>query len=313
MKVKVIVNPASGRGEGEKCGRKIISLKEEFIQRGIELNIVFTSLIGKNTVTNLAKEAVEKKYPRVIVVGGDGTINEVVNSIVGSNISFGIIPAGSANDFSKALQIPKNIREALNTALFGKFTYVDLGKVNEKFFINGVSFGFDAQIAQFLTALKRKCHFLPGEVAYSIAFFRALFPRFEYPKIRILFSEGEETRNIEKITTILAIVNNPYYGNMFRIVPETSLTDGLLDLCWIERMRGIKILSRFNKPLLGVHPKLAGVNIFKLPSLNICSSAKLVCQVDGEIFTPQEKYSISVIPNILRVIVPKSYNGASEI
>lgn len=313
LKAMVIVNPASGRGRGERYGKKIANLKEEFIQEGIEFNIVFTSLVTQNMIVNLAKEAIKKNYQRVIVVGGDGTINEVVNSIGGSDVSLGVIPAGSANDFSKALRIPRALKEALNVALFGKLIYVDLGKVNEKFFVNGVSFGFDAQIARSLIFLKRKYRFLPGEFAYSLVFLRTLFSGFEYPKIKLSFLEEEGTINIEKITTILAIVNNPYYGDIFRIVSEVSLTDGFLDLCWIEKMKKTEILLRFNKPLLGVDSKFPKVNILRLSSLKITSPINLICQVDGEIFGPKKEYYISIIPNALKVIVPKFYDGASEI
>ncbi len=297
MKVMAIVNPSSGVGRGARCGKEIL-------KSGEKLDVVFTTLA--KTATDFARQAVRENYQRVIGVGGDGTMCHIANGLAGSNIPLAVVPAGVGNDFSKALGIPQDTKTALATALAGKILPIDLGKIDDTYFVNVVSFGLDAQLTQHVPAMKKKYRFLPGEGLYLTALFRELCFHLEYPEIRMNFWDGRMNQTLTQPTTVLVISNGPQYGEMFKIAPGASLVDGLLDVCWIEKMNRAKILSNLPKILLGTHTKLPEVKMFKLISLAVSSPAKLACQIDGEIFDSAKAYHyIRVAPKALNVIVPQ--------
>ena len=297
MKTMVIVNPVSGMGRGAKCGRMIVAAEEK-------LDIFFTSPV--KTASELAQEAVKKNYERVIGVGGDGTLGEIANGLLESGISLGIVPGGVGNDFSKGVGIPQNAKEAFDVALHGQLLLVDLGKINDKIFVNVVSFGFDAQLVRHIPTLRRKYRFFPGVGLYLIALSRELFSHLDHQKIWISFHEDGSPRMIGQQTTVLVITNGPQYGKWLKIAPGASLVDGFLDVCWIKAMDSGKILSSLPKIIQGIHTKLPEVSIFRIPSLSIYSAERLACQVDGEVFESKKEYHISVIPKALNVVVPQT-------
>lgn len=296
MRTMVIVNPVAGMGRGARCG-KMIATKEN-------LDVFFTA--PAKTAFDLAREAARKNYERVIGVGGDGTLGQIANGLLGSDIPLGIIPVGVGNDFSKGVGIPQNSKEALGVALSGRSLPVDLGRVDDKIFINVVSFGLDAQLVRHIPTLRRKYCFLPGEGLYLIAFSRELLSLLDYPKIWVSFLEEKTPRMIGRETTALVIANGPQYGAMFKIAPDASLIDGLLDICWIKAMDRRKILVNLLRLLQGTHARIPEVSMFRLPSLSVYSAVKLACQVDGEVFEPKNEYHISVIPKALNIIVPRA-------
>ena len=297
MKTMVIVNPISGMGRGAKCGRMIVATKEK-------LDIFFTS--PAKTAFELAREAVRKNYERVIGVGGDGTLGEIADGLLGSGIPLGITPAGVGNDFSKGVGIPQNAKEAFDVALHGQLLPIDLGKIDDKIFVNVASFGFDARLLRHIPALRKKYHFFPGAGLYLIALSRELFSHLDHPKIWMRFLEEETPRMFGQHTTALVIANGPQYGGMFKIAPDASLVDGLLDICWIKAMGKGKILINLPKVFQGTHTRIPEVSMSRIPSLTIYSGAKLACQVDGEIFESKNEYHISVIPKALNVVVPQT-------
>jgi len=297
VKTMVIVNPISGMGQGAKCGRMIAATKEK-------LDMFFTS--PDKTALELAKEATEKNYERVIGVGGDGTLGEIADGLLGSGISLGIVPGGVGNDFSKGVGIPQNAEEALKVALHGQLLSIDLGEIDDKIFVNVASFGFDAKLVRHIPTLRKKYRFFPGVGLYLIALSRELFSHLDHPKIWVRFSEEKMSRMIGQHTTALVVSNGPQYGGMFKIAPDASLVDGLLDICWIEAMGKGKILTNLPKLLQGTHARVPEVSMARIPSLSIYSGVKLACQVDGEIFESKNEYHISVIHKALNVVVPQT-------
>jgi YegS/Rv2252/BmrU family lipid kinase len=293
----VIVNPVAGIGRGAKCGRMIAAVEEK-------LDIFFTSPV--KTAFDLAQEATRGNYKRVIGVGGDGTLCGIANGLLGSDIPLGIIPAGVGNDFSKGVGIPQNAREALDVALHGQLLPIDLGRIDNKIFVNVVSFGFDARLVRHIPTLRKKYFFLPGEGLYLIALSRELLSRLDCPKIWMRLHEDRSPRIFGQHTTALVVSNGPQYGGMFKIAPDASLVDGLLDICWIEAMDKRKILINLPKVLQGIHTRIPEVSMFRIPSLSIHSATKLACQVDGEVFESKHEYHISVIPKALNVVVPQT-------
>ncbi len=300
----VIINPFSGMKNGRRLLKEIAKRKEELRKtEGILMDIVFVSS-DRNSTRALARLAVRRRYQRLIAVGGDGTIHEVVNAIAGSDVSLGIIPAGTGNDFSRALKIPKNPRRALDVALFGKIVSLDLGKVNNRFFINVLSFGLDAKILHRFSELRKRHHSLPTLLLYFVSICQELFSPPEYPLTKVSFFESEEVLIESQETTDLIISNGPSYAMILRVAPESSFADNFFDICWLGKMGKLKIFRAAWELILGKPQRIPEATILKFSALLVSSPDNLYCQADGEVLKPEKEYKISIAPRALKVLVP---------
>ncbi len=282
---------------GAKRARRII---EKGANRGIEFDINFTSQFGEENATNLAKKAIEEGADRIVVVGGDGTINEVVNGIAGSEVILGIIPAGVGNDFARALGIPEDTEIALNTVIEGKVIEVDLGQANNRYFTAVISFGFDAHVNRRAVELKRKFWFLPSQSMYAFALLRELLSRLEYSQVEL----DIQGTSLESKVILIAVANTPSYGRIFKIAPLADMRDGRLDVCLIREAGKLRVLKNILQVIQGTHTNLPEVKMFRASSLTIRSLQNLPCQMDGEILPSDREYQISTFPGALKVLVP---------
>lgn len=313
-RVMVIVNPQAGLGKGRKCLRKIEEWKDKiFKQKGIKVDLELSEKSGERNATNLAKKAFEERYNLIIVVGGDGTVNEVANGLAGLSIPVGFVQAGNGNDFTKALKIPKDIKEALKVAIQGKLKTVDLGKVNDRIFVNVFGVGFDARVAQYAENLKKRWYVLPNTFLYLIALLRELLFKLKYPNLEVKISQEKNLfTDIGGEVTLVSVANGPTCGGIFRLAPQADLQDGFLDICLIRKTSRMRILINIFRAIKGTHVELPEVRknsdgkLPKAKSLIISSleNQNLVCQMDGEILPPEKEYRISILSKALKVIVP---------
>jgi len=298
VKVKLIVNPRAGNGLGLKRGTEVA---REIEKRGIGISTSFTSRFREENATSLAKNAVQQGTDRIVVVGGDGTINEVANGIAGSGVPLGIIPAGVGNDFARALGIPEGAKKALNVAVGDKVIEVDLGRVNGRYFTSMVSFGFDACVNRRALELKRKYWFLPPEGMYVIALLGKLLSRLEYFPVEI---DVPGTTSLLGKKLLIAVANVTRYGRILKIAPEANERDGLLDICLIREAGRLRIVTNIPRIIQGTHINLPEVEMLRVPSLTIRSSKNLPCQMDGEVLPGKQEYQISTFQGALKVLVP---------
>ena len=159
-----IVNPASGRGRGRVIGKKLKSLIDEM---KLDAILHFTKAPGH--AIEIADRACEQ-FACVVAVGGDGTLNEVVNGVAENNAKLGLLPVGSGNDFAHVLNIPHNIEHSLHRLLNGQNRRIDLGKANGRYFYNGLGIGFDAHVVHASLKVKR----LRGNAIYLYSVLRTL-------------------------------------------------------------------------------------------------------------------------------------------
>lgn len=315
QRIMIVVNPKSGRGSGGRCYQKISkSLKKLSDENEIAVKIVFTQREGERNATKLAKRAVEEKYSLIVVIGGDGTYNEVANGVAGSGIPLLLIEAGSGNDFPKALGIPKDPRKAFELITQGKVVSVDLGKVNERVFVNVFGLGFDARVTRCAESLKQKLSFIPVKFLYLIALLRELLFKIEYLPLEIKISEPKTLlKRMSGRVTLLVVANGPSCGGVFKLAPQADLQDGLLDLCLIKKTSRQRIFRFILKGIAGSHIALPEVikergQLPRACSLTVSSldGQDLPCQMDGEVLSPAKEYQISVLPGALNVIVPQT-------
>ena len=191
-----IVNPFAGGGKSLKILNKI---KEVCNKENIDYIVRFTK--APNDATKIAREY-ENLGGIIYSVGGDGTMNEVLNGIVGSKNLFGILPAGSGNDFHRVLMAMDEISPT-----------IDIGKINDRYFINIACIGIDADVANNVTLMKKTK--IPPSQIYNISILYTFF-KYKYKNLEFNLNNSQ----IKDKFTLLAICNGKYYGGGYKIAPN---------------------------------------------------------------------------------------------
>jgi diacylglycerol kinase (ATP) len=289
-----IINPAAGKGAG---GRILDPLQNELRSRGIPHDVVLTT--GPGHATSVARES---SSPTVVAVGGDGTINEVANGLLGSDKALGILPGGSGNDFVKSLSIPSRLAPALEILLRGHQRRMDLGTVaagdgnsSSRVFVNGVGAGFDAAVA----AKTREITSLSGIALYLAAVFQTLG---HYRAPRFTITAGASAPIIGR-NLLIAIGNGQCAGGGFFLTPDAIVDDGLLDACIVDDKNLLQILFLMPRVMRGKHHHVRGVKFLRSSEFNISASDPFFVHADGEIVGSNVlEVHVGLMPSALRVI-----------
>ena len=295
----VILNPASNRGHMEHHR----TLLRQYLQQEPQTEYIETTRSGE--AQERAQQAAHEGRP-VIVVGGDGSVHEVVNGILqsGRRVPLGIVAAGSGNDYAwNTLNLPHDPAQAIERAFTGRLVDSDAGIVNDRYFVNSFSVGLDADIAVAASQMK-KIPFMSGQrLYYSTTIKQLLFGYQRCPWLMFTLDGGEQGREIPISRYVLmAVTNGPTYGAGFRINPTADYTDGLLDICTISYAplpRALKLLPQVQK---GEHDGLPEVTFYRARSLHIKSKALVNIQMDGET-TNALSFEAKVLPGALSVRV----------
>lgn len=288
MKTLFIVNPVAGKGRT----REIVPLIKDICSDSkIEYNIKYSSKPQDGTA--LAKIGVEEGYEVIVSVGGDGTLNEVINGIVGSNVILGVIPGGTGNDFVKTVYLNRDIKKIIHNIVKGEIRTIDLGKCNEIYFVNIGSGGFDAQVA--LECEKTKKIFTGG-LAYIAALLKTIiFYKSKLIKVSI------DNLEFKKKTLLIAIANGKYYGGGIMPTPKADISDGIFDICFVEDMPRIKMLLMFPKYMKGKHEGIKGISFYRGKEIRLTSDENFGVNLDGEVFLEKDVV-FNIIPNGIKII-----------
>ncbi len=289
MKIGYVINPVAGK---KRAVQRVSFIKEITEKQGYEAAIYITDKPGAGI--KKAAEAVEKGCHIVVAVGGDGTVNEVVNGVGDNNVTVGVIPAGSGNDFARALEIPLAFEEALDCILRGKTKMVDIGMVNGKRFVNVASVGFDAQVVMETDNIK---HRIKGPLAYFLGVFKALTA---YKPFDLELEFQGET--IKKQAVLIAVANGIFYGGGMKVAPDALLDDGLFDVCLVEGIPKLRILKLFPLIYSGKHLLRPEVEYFRTERIRIDCPRGYI-NSDGEVIglCPAD---MVLLPKGLIIIIP---------
>lgn len=299
----VIVNPWAGRGvAGQQCQRV-----ERLLQAaGLTYDIVLTRVPGHATV--LALQAVEHGYDQVVAVGGDGTLNEVVNGIMhsrGSRVALGIVPIGTGCDFVKSLDsfVHQGIEHAIHTLAHAQRRTIDIGSVtitdttgaqSRHVVLNGLGMGIDACVGAQASRLK----YLKGKTAYLVAVVYALALYKAYP-MHVRF----DTRELQRPFLVASVANGRCQGGGFWLTPAALLDDGMLDLCLIDTLRYDQIVRHFASLLNGTHTRLPFVTMGCAANVAVECAAPVLVAADGEVIaTSATHIEITTQPQALDII-----------
>lgn len=302
-KLLIILNPWAGRGT---AGRRRAELEAALRASGAEYEVLATHARGG--ATELTWQGIERGYGRIVAVGGDGTINEVVNGIKGAEAGLGIraqlgiIPLGTGSDFIKVLDgvEPNDIAGGVRRALGARVRQVDLGRVQvgdaqPRHFINALGMGFDAQAA----AESLKLTKLKGLAVYLVAIIRALATYKAHP----MHVEYDGSR-IHRRLLFASIANGRCQGGGFWLTPEALIDDGLLDLCLVDNLRLDEIIRHIPKVMEGSHTTLRQVTMGRARQITASCSAGMPVATDGEVIaTDARQVTVETLPAALDVLV----------
>ncbi|HEX2926621.1 MAG TPA: diacylglycerol kinase family protein, partial [Ruminiclostridium sp.] len=243
---------------------------------------------------------------RVYSIGGDGTVNEIVNGIAGTSSALGVIPTGSGNDFIRSLHSETDVRKVIAGTIAGIEKSIDLARVNDKYFVNISSIGFDANVVFNAIKFKKKPG-ITGSMAYLLSIIYTVF-KHKICNIKVDI-DGEQIR----IRALLAaIANGKYYGGGMIPAPEAVIDDGLLDICLVSEVSRVKILNLFPKYMKGEHGVIKQVSFHRGRKIRIEGDEDLCLNIDGEIVSART-IDYEVIEAGIKVIMPVKVGANSEI
>jgi YegS/Rv2252/BmrU family lipid kinase len=290
MKTAVIFNPVSGRGRSLDILPKVLAWAAKQ-----KIAFKFYSTTRPGDGVRLAKLCKLEQFDKVVVIGGDGTVNEVGSPLIGTDIVMGVIPGGSGNDFYKMLGNDGRLENGLKTAFFGAPHMVDVGIVNDRPFFNAVGVGFDADVA--LRASRSTG--MSGMLVYLAAVFRS-WQHLKPVELEIELDKHRFTENV----TLVCIGNGRSSGGGFYLTPQARFDDGLFDICLIEAIPKGKIFTFLPRTLKGSHVRLPGVKIYRSKMITINSYRKFPVHIDGEPLTqPIDLAEFSMESRKLKVVV----------
>ena len=262
-----IVNPHSRRGKehSPEVRRRLEDLGLELVADGGEGQQDSSELIRRH----------RGEIDRVVVAGGDGTLNAVVQGMVGTGLPLAIIPLGTANNLARTLEIPLTMPEACEVAVLGSRRRIDLGRVNDRYFFTTASIGLSVQITEELTSKTKRRW---GPLAYGVAAVRAL-TRSRAFHADIMWPGGSRHSR----TVQIVVGNGRYYGSTLPVAADATIDDARLDLYSLEVRHWLEILALAPSLRRGLHGRKDSVEALRATEFKITTVVPREINVDGEI------------------------------
>ncbi|MBM3721680.1 MAG: YegS/Rv2252/BmrU family lipid kinase [Actinobacteria bacterium] len=267
MKCLLLANPTSGGGKG-------LRVMNQVTKHLSSLGVQFQDISGtsyESAAVNLREAVAMLEAGVVIVVGGDGMVHLAIQELAQKDVALLLIPAGTGNDFARSLGLPLNDPLAvLNQGLNDRASRIDLGKVNNRYFAEILSTGFDSLVSERANRIRMK-----SKRKYDLAML------LELPLFKPLAYEIElDDRRIETEAMLIAIANGASYGGGMKVCPDASLTDGLFDLMILEPVSKFELLRVFPRVFKGTHITHPRVRIERARSVTV--KAPAIAYADGE-------------------------------
>jgi YegS/Rv2252/BmrU family lipid kinase len=287
----IIINPVSG-GSTLRQARERADLAAARIASAGEPGEVFLTE-RRGHARELAEAAVRRGARLVIAWGGDGTVNEVASSLVGTDTVLGIVPGGSGNGLARELRLPTSPAAALDIALRGTVRRIDAGELGGRWFFSIAGVGFDAHVA---SAFDRDTAGRRGFSTYARITARELW-RYRCSRYQV---DGADA----VAALLIAFANSAQFGNGARIAPSARIDDGVLDVVVFEERSRVHTLWGLPRLFTGSVSRVAGVTIRQVTQAVVESDAPMVFHVDGEPVNGGTRLEARVHPGALRVAAP---------
>ena len=291
----VIVNPAAHNIPS----RKRLDEADRWL-RSQGWRVEWRETEGPGQATELAAAAAARELPLLFIVGGDGTLNEAVNGLAGSETALAAVRAGTVGIWVKELGIPKKPVEAVKAAVEGERRRIDLGRAGERYFLLMAGYGLDGAIArQVRLGLKSRL----GAATYAIVAIREAF-RYRSSALRLRFDGNEHQADV----LMLVAGNTRNYAGLVEITREARVDDGLLDVCVYQGKGTLDIILHVLRTLLRRHQRSGKVLYRKVRRLELAWEEPLPVQLDGDAFA-ESPTRVEVVPSALWVAVPKGVSS----
>ena len=301
----ILANPTANSGRGEGAAIFATRFFSSFGSVANTCEVRLTEASGD--AERMASQA--REYQTVVALGGDGIIHEVVNGLMSIpekvRPKLGVIPMGSGNDFARTIGMTRNDPEkSIAELLGGHVRDMDLGRVNDTYFMQTLSFGLDAAIALDTTERRASNSRQTGSLLFVTSGIKIVATGLRgWP-----YHAKVDDEEFDSTDVAFAIQNGPTYGGGFRVCPEAVPNDGRLDLCLTVRKPSLpRSMVLFGLIRFGGHVKsnVLAMRTFQHLEVEFPSDDQPPCQVDGEKLDA-ERYVVDVVPNALQVITPSS-------
>jgi diacylglycerol kinase (ATP) len=271
------------------------ALREIGRKRGVQCDFLETK--SPAHIERLVRQVVEDGDRRLAVLGGDGTVSQVVDGIlrVKSALELAILPAGRGNDVARSLDIPRrNLGAALDIAINGRSRHVDVGRCGKRCFLSVLGAGFPAEVAKEADRLK----VFRGSPAFFFGMYKALYRMRAVPvEIRL------DDRVWGGVCTSVMIQNTPFTGGGLLIAPRARIDDGCLDVVIVNDIGRLNLMLNFPKVYRGLHLSHPSFSVYRCARVSVRSMPEMALMFDGEVFgsTPVEA---SVLRRRIEIVVP---------
>lgn len=282
----IVVNPMTNRQRRKKLNDLLKALEERCYQYEVFHTLASWQLNQEYFRQHLSL------YTDVIALGGDGTINLVLNGIIDLDVRLGVIPCGTGNDFVR--NIYKNGDNPIDTVLGDHEKVIDAGKCNERYFLNVLGVGYDGALVEAINKTP------PGRFRGLVYIWHALK---QLPAYQEKMTELKSEQNKNQDCFVVAFGNGRYFGNGMKITPEARLNDGLLDCCWVGKTGLVNKCYYLLRIFAGKHLNAPIVDYWQGKRFQVTTPG-LPIEGDGESFghTPAD---IRVIKNAVRIKIPE--------
>jgi diacylglycerol kinase (ATP) len=289
--VMAIFNPLAGGGGA----RRYLPLIIDGI-RGLGYEVTERPTQARGDAVRLAREGVAEGFDLICAIGGDGTVNETINGLAGSDVPLAIVPTGTVNVLAMELGIPLEPPDAVQLLEDGSISWIDLGQIGDRYFGLMAGIGMDAAVVASMSPTMKKTF---KEAAFAVQGLATYLTK-EEPLIRVTSSEGV----VEGYFAVFG--NSSNYGGAFGITPLADMRDGLLDVCVLKDKSFFSTVSYWTAALINAHirhPKVAYFRTEQALIETVDPGKEVLVQTDGEVAgaLPLE---CRVVPRALRVVVP---------
>ena len=288
MKSKLIVNPISGK---DAAAAHLTVMNRCLRARVGRLDIVIT--VTEGDAVQAGQSAVEDGYDHIFVAGGDGTLNEVLNGVARvegglDRVTIGVIPLGTGNDFATALGLPEDVEAAIQMLLDGDPVSVDIGRLNDRYFVNVSAGGFLAEVSDAVNPMLKT---LAGKLAYLIGGAQVLLD-YEPVGARLRSDQpwdgagGAPARPEVPADLRLyafAVCNSRLVGGGRLIAPHARVDDGQLDVCLIHAMPTVEFVGLLRRVSNGEHVDDERVSYFRARELELTFDRVIKISIDGQV------------------------------